>query len=115
MPNQIRTRPPAAQAQMRPTAINSRPITGQPIAAARGVPMPGVARPPGVAAMPDPGARPAAYQPGPRQMPGQPGRPMPQVIEPRVLASLGKQCSFTVVTDNNLAGKLFSGILTQVK
>ncbi|BFZ11158.1 hypothetical protein BsWGS_14197 [Bradybaena similaris] len=86
MPNQIRTRPPAAQAQMRPTAINSRPITGQPIAAARGVPMAGVARPPGVAAMPDPGARPAAYQPGPRQMPGQPGRPMPQPQQSVVIA-----------------------------
>lgn len=82
MPSQIRARPPTAQAQMRPTAVNSRPITGQPVAAAasRGVAMAGMTHPQNAAVMAQAGARPAAYPAGPRQMPGQPGRPMPQVM-----------------------------------
>ncbi|BFZ21618.1 hypothetical protein BsWGS_24657 [Bradybaena similaris] len=80
MPSQIRARPPTAQAQMRPTTVNSRPITGQPVAAAasRGVAMAGMTHPQNAAVMAQAGARPAAYPAGPRQMPGQPGRPMPQ-------------------------------------
>ncbi|CAL1533232.1 unnamed protein product, partial [Lymnaea stagnalis] len=74
MPNQIRTRPPTAQAQMRPTTVNSRPITGQSVAAGapRGVAMAGMTRPQAAAAMPQQG-RTAPY-PGARpQMAGQPG------------------------------------------
>lgn len=80
MPSHIRPRPPNAQAQMRPTTINSRPITGQPVAtaASRGVPMAGMTHPQSAAVMAQAGVRPAAYPAGPRQMPGQPGRPMPQ-------------------------------------
>lgn len=82
MSNQIRARPPAAQTQMRPTTVNSRPITGQSVAAAapRGVPMAGLTRPQGPGPIPQQG-RPAAYPAGARPpMTGQPGRPMPQVI-----------------------------------
>jgi polyadenylate-binding protein len=64
---------------MRPNTINSRPITGQPVAAAaasRGVAMTGMTHPQG--AMMAQGARPAGYPVAPRQMPGQPGRPMQQ-------------------------------------
>ncbi|CAG5133917.1 unnamed protein product [Candidula unifasciata] len=80
MSNQIRARPSTAQAQMRPTTVNSRPITGQPIAAAasRGVVIPGMTHPQSAAVIAQAGARPAAYPAGPRQMPGQPGRPLPQ-------------------------------------
>ncbi|XP_059159232.1 polyadenylate-binding protein 4-like isoform X2 [Physella acuta] len=80
MSNQIRARPPAAQTQMRPTTVNSRPITGQSVAAAapRGVPMAGLTRPQGPGPIPQQG-RPAAYPAGARPpMTGQPGRPMPQ-------------------------------------
>jgi len=79
MPGQIRTRPPTAQSQVRPNAINSaRPITGQSMApATRGVAMPNV-RPqgPGVGQQ-----RPAgAGYPGARgqAIAQQPGRPMQQ-------------------------------------
>nr|QOW64979.1 hypothetical protein [Lymnaea stagnalis] len=85
MPNQIRTRPPTAQAQMRPTTVNSRPITGQSVAAGapRGVAMAGMTRPQAAAAMPQQG-RTAPY-PGARpQMAGQPGRSLPQT-QPSVL------------------------------
>lgn len=64
---------------MRPTAVSSRPITGQPVAtAARGVAMAGMSHPQGAAVMAQAGARPAGY-PAPRHMPGQPGGMMPQV------------------------------------
>jgi len=78
MPGQIRTRPPAAQGQMRPSTLNSRPITGQNVGgpAPRGVGMPGMARPHG--GMGQPGVRPAGYPARGQGMAGQPGRPMQQ-------------------------------------
>lgn len=85
MPSQIRARPPTAQAQMRPTTVNSRPITGQPVAgaAARGMAM-GMTHPQGATVIPQPGGRPAGYPTGPRQMPVQTGRPMPPVSMPHL-------------------------------
>ena len=79
MPGQIRTRPPTAQSQMRPSTLNSRPITGQNVGgpAPRGVGMPGMARPHG--GMGQPGTRPAGYPGRGQGMAGQPGRPMQQV------------------------------------
>ena len=78
MPGQIRTRPPTAQSQVRPNALNSRPITGQSMApaTARGVAMPNV-RPQGPGVGPR-GPAGAGY-PGARGPAGQPGRPMNQV------------------------------------
>jgi len=79
MPNQMRARPPTAQTQMRPSAVNSRPITGQPVpAASRAMAMAGMTHPQGAALMAQAGGRPAAYQSGPRQMQGQPGGQMAQ-------------------------------------
>ena len=79
MPGQIRSRPPTAQAQMRPNAINSRPITGQsvPGQAPRGVTMPNMAARPQGPAMGQ--VRPAGYPAGRQPMSGQTGRPMQQV------------------------------------
>jgi polyadenylate-binding protein len=79
MPNQMRARPPTAQTQMRPSAVNSRPITGQPVpAASRAMAMAGMTHPQGAALMAQAGGRPAAYPSGPRQMQGQPGGQMAQ-------------------------------------
>jgi len=86
MPGQIRSRPPTAQAQMRPNALSSRPITGQPVTgqAPRGVAMPNMgARPQG----PTMGqVRPAGYPAGRQQpMSGQTGRPMQQTQQSVVI------------------------------
>jgi len=76
---QIRTRPPSAQTQMRPSTLNSRPITGQNVGAPgpRGVGMSNMARPQ-AGGMGQAGARPAAYPARGQGMGGQPGRPMQQ-------------------------------------
>jgi len=76
---QIRTRPPTAQTQMRPSTLNSRPITGQNVGAPgpRGVNMSNMARPQ-AGGMGQAGARPAAYPARGQGMGGQPGRPMQQ-------------------------------------
>ncbi|KAI8776846.1 polyadenylate-binding protein 4 [Biomphalaria glabrata] len=86
MSNQIRTRPPTAQTQMRPTTVNSRPITGQSVAAGapRVAAMAGMTRPPGAGAIPQQ-ARPNPYPNSRPQMAGQPGRPMQQAQQSVVI------------------------------
>lgn len=76
MTGQIRPRPPTAQTQMRPNALNSRPITGQNVAAPgpRGVAMQNM-RPQGGMAQQG-GTRPAGYPGRGQGIGGQPGRPM---------------------------------------
>lgn len=74
MSNQMRARAPAAQ--VRPSAVNSRAITGQSVGG-RGLPVNAV-RPQTAMG----GARPTGYPAGPRQgMAAQPGRVMPQVFQ----------------------------------
>jgi len=85
MTGQIRSRPPTAQAQMRPSSLNSRPITGQSVGGPgpRGVGMPNMGRPQG--GMGQAGARPAAYPARGQGMAGQPGRPMQQAQQSLVI------------------------------
>jgi len=86
MTSQIRTRPPTAQNQMRPSSLNSRPITGQNVGAPapRGVAMQNMARPQG-GAMGQAAARSAGYPQRGQAMAGQPGRPMPQTQQSVVI------------------------------
>jgi len=85
MTGQIRSRPPTAQAQMRPSSLNSRPITGQSVGGPgpRGVGMPNMGRPQG--GMGQAGARPATYPARGQGMAGQPGRPMQQAQQSLVI------------------------------
>jgi len=85
MTGQIRTRPPTAQNQMRPSTLNSRPITGQNVGAPapRGVAMQNMARPQGGAM--GQAARSAGYPQRGQAMAGQPGRPMPQAQQSVVI------------------------------
>ncbi|GFO13917.1 polyadenylate-binding protein [Plakobranchus ocellatus] len=91
--NQMRPRPPAGQAQLRPQGGNSRPIVGQPVPVAaagggpRNVTMASMARgPAGAAGMQPPQGARAAY-PGRQQMGAQqPGRSMQQSQQSVVIA-----------------------------
>lgn len=72
MPNQIRPRAPTAQ--VRPTAMSSRAITGQSVTGGRGIPV-NTLRPQGGPM----GARPTSYPSQRPGMPAQQARAMPQV------------------------------------